>query len=36
MAVCELGEAHGSDDDGAWFAWWAREKQSEGKRARNG
>ena len=36
MAVRELSEAHGGDGDGARFAWWAREKQSEGERARNG
>ena len=36
MAVRELSEAHGGDGDGARFAWWAREKQSEGEKARNG
>ena len=36
MATRELGEAHGGDGDDTRFAWWAREKQSEGKRARNG
>ena len=36
MAMRELGEAHGGDNDGARFACWAREKAIEGERARNG
>ena len=36
MTTLELIKAHSSNSDGAWFAWRAREKQSEGERARNG
>ena len=36
MATRELDEAHSGDGNGARFCLWAREKQSEGERARNG